>query len=248
MVADPLRVALRVAEIFESLNIPYLVGGAVASAVLGEPRSTEDIDVVADIGSDQADSLISALGGEFYIPVDALRHAILHRSSCNVVHLETMRKVDIFVARHTGLDQEELTRRQRTFVARDPDRTLYIATPEDLILQKLDWYSSPWCKSSCIRLAMHPGWLRCSSFKYSRYSQSSRLASRAPRQPLCDAGLAPRTAGRDRSVSDRQWRDVLGLIKVQADRLDRQYMAGWASTIGVADLLERALQEAGSPE
>ena len=194
MVADPLRVALRVAEIFESLNIPYLVGGAVASAVLGEPRSTEDIDVVADIGSDQADSLISALGGEFYIPVDALRHAILHRSSCNVVHLETMRKVDIFVARHTGLDQEELTRRQRTFVARDPDRTLYIATPEDLILQKLDWYR------------------------------------------------------RGGSVSDRQWRDVLGLIKVQADRLDRQYMAGWASTIGVADLLERALQEAGSPE
>ena len=48
MISDPLRVALQVAQIFESLEIPYLVGGALASAVLGEPRATEDIDIVAD--------------------------------------------------------------------------------------------------------------------------------------------------------------------------------------------------------
>jgi hypothetical protein len=40
-----------------------------------------------------------------------------------------------------------------------------------------------------IRPAMHPGWRRCSSFKYSRYSQSSRLASRAPRRPRCCAPI-----------------------------------------------------------
>src|SRR5882672_8543381 len=53
--------------------------------------------------------------------------------------------------------------------------------------------SSPWCNSICIRAAMHPGWLRCSSLKYSRYSRSSRLARRAHRRSRCDDGVAPRT-------------------------------------------------------
>ncbi len=39
---------------------------------------------------------------------------------------------------------------------------------------------------------MHPRWRRCSSFKYSRYSQSSCLARGAPRRPRCNAGLSPR--------------------------------------------------------
>jgi DNA-directed RNA polymerase specialized sigma24 family protein len=47
------------------------------------------------------------------------------------------------------------------------------------------------------------------------------------------------------SVSDRQWRDLLGVLKVQAAALDRAYMVHWAGHLGVADLLQRALNEAG---
>src|SRR6267142_354115 len=57
-----------------------------------------------------------------------------------------------------------------------------------------DRYSSPWRKSGCIRRAMHPRWLRCSSLKYSRYSRSSRLARGALRPSRCDARLSPRAA------------------------------------------------------
>ena len=46
-------------------------------------------------------------------------------------------------------------------------------------------------------------------------------------------------------VSDRQWNDILGILKLQSDRLDRSYMAEWAKQIEVADLLERALRQAG---
>lgn len=42
-------------------------------------------------------------------------------------------------------------------------------------------------------------------------------------------------------ASDRQWRDVLGLIRVQGSRLDRGYLDDGAARLGVSDLLERAL-------
>ena len=46
-------------------------------------------------------------------------------------------------------------------------------------------------------------------------------------------------------VSDRQWRDVLGVLKVQADRLDFNYLNQWAETLKLEDLMRQALQEAG---
>jgi hypothetical protein len=46
-------------------------------------------------------------------------------------------------------------------------------------------------------------------------------------------------------MSDRQWRDILGVLAVQGDRLDHAYMRQWAATLDVSDLLERALGEFG---
>jgi hypothetical protein len=45
-------------------------------------------------------------------------------------------------------------------------------------------------------------------------------------------------------VSDRQWRDLLGVLKVQSAALDKAYMREWADTLGVADLLSRAFEDA----
>lgn len=45
--------------------------------------------------------------------------------------------------------------------------------------------------------------------------------------------------------SQRQWADVLGVIKLQGNALDRAYLEQWAAAVGVSDLLARALDEAG---
>ena len=46
-------------------------------------------------------------------------------------------------------------------------------------------------------------------------------------------------------ISDRQWRDVLGVLKVQSDRLDLNYLNYWAATLKLAELLTQALQQSG---
>jgi hypothetical protein len=48
-------------------------------------------------------------------------------------------------------------------------------------------------------------------------------------------------------ISDRQWRDILGVLKVQANALDRAYLRDWAQRLNLTDLLRRALDDAGLP-
>jgi hypothetical protein len=191
LITDPFLVALRVAEALEVCGVRYLVGGSLASAVSGEPRSTLDVDLVVDLAEDRIEPLVAALGGEFHVDPDALRRAVRQCSSANLVHYGTSTKVDLFVMGGSPLDEEQMSRRQRVIVSRDPERHLYVYTPEDILLQKLRWY---------------------------------RLGD---------------------EVSDRQWRDVLGIVLVQGEALDDIYLRRGANVFGVTDLLDRALREGG---
>ena len=89
---DAIRVSLRVTQILEELGVPYLIGGSVASIIHGEPRLTNDIDLVADIRVEQISQLVAALESDFYIDDRAIRRAIRERRSFNIIYLETMYK------------------------------------------------------------------------------------------------------------------------------------------------------------
>jgi len=191
MDAESIQLALNIAEIFEGLAIKYLIGGSVASSILGEPRATLDIDVVADLQLSQVQPLVEVMTGEFYIDEIMLKEAINRKSSVNVIHLDTMQKVDIFILSQQPLAQIEMQRRQQLIISQNPLRTAWFATSEDIILQKLIWY---------------------------------RLGNK---------------------ISDRQWRDVLGVMKVQDDKLDFNYLQEWAERLNLLDLITQALREAG---
>lgn len=180
-----------VVQTFEKLGIDYLIGGSVASSVFGEPRQTLDADLLACLLSQHAQPLVRDLAGAFYADLPAISAAIHAQSSFNLIHLETMSKVDVFVSWRSPFGQSQLSRREKKSVGQVAPLELYFASAEDTVLAKLDWY---------------------------------------------------RKGG---EVSDRQWRDLLGVLKVQAGALDQEYLKHWASELRVADLLRRALDEAG---
>ncbi len=102
---------------------------------------------------------------EFYTDDEMMRDAIQHHSSFNLIHYETAFKVDIFVRKSRTFDQMQLERRRMAVIAADPEVTVYMVSPEDIILAKLE-----------------------------RYRQGGE-------------------------VSERQWRDGLGVLKVRAGEL-----------------------------
>jgi len=189
MLPESVSVLMMVVEVFERLQIPYLIGGSMASALYGVARSTLDADIVADIQLEQVDALAAALSPDFYADDQMMRGAILHRSSFNLIHLRMMFKVDVIIRKDRPFDRVQFERRVEQVFATNPEQKALFTSAEDIILAKLEWY---------------------------------RLGN---------------------EVSDRQWRDILGVLKVQAGRLDLDYLRHWASELKVADLLHKALKE-----
>lgn len=184
------EVNLLVAGVFDQLQVPYYIGGSLASSTHGIYRATNDSDFVAALPPDLADHFVTLLRGQFYADADAIRDAASRCSSFNIIHLSTMLKVDVFVLKQASFSRSQMDRRVEVSVG-ESGPILYFASPEDTILAKLDWY---------------------------------RLGG---------------------EVSDRQWNDILGVLKVQGEALDFAYLDHWATETGVTDLLARARNDAG---
>jgi nucleotidyltransferase AbiEii toxin of type IV toxin-antitoxin system len=189
MAASQTEVMIKVIEALEDLDSAYLIGGSYASSAHGIARATMDIDILAAIPAKQATAFAEKLAPEFYADEQAIRNAIMAKRSFNVIHIETMFKVDVFVSKRDSFDKQQLERRELYVAVRNPDRSVYVASPEDTILSKLRWYRQT------------------------------------------------------DETSDRQWNDVLGVMSVQAEKLDLAYLKRWADELSVSDLLESALTQ-----
>ena len=92
MDAESIKLALKMAEILDDIVVKYLIGGSVAISILGEPRATLDVDIVADLKLSHVQPLVEAMTGEFFIDEMMVTEAIKHKSFFNVIHLDTCRK------------------------------------------------------------------------------------------------------------------------------------------------------------
>ena len=186
---EPIEVTLKVTDVFEKLDLPYLIAGSLASTLYGMVRTTQDSDVVAEMRLEHLQVFVSALRGEFHIDEEMIADAIQRNSSFNIIHRDTMFKVDVFIPSPRPFLQAQLDRAQRQTFTLETEMSAKFASPEDTVLAKLEWY---------------------------------------------------RMGG---EVSDRQWRDISGVLKTRAGELDLAYLRKWAAELHVSDLLERALKE-----
>ena len=200
----------KVVSTFETLDIPYFITGSIASIALGEPRYTNDIDVVADIsGVDlimgrkpwasalrlisrnalasgsarlkiDAQVLAAFPSPEFYVSESAVRAAVLKRFQFNIIHPTSGLKVDVMIPTDDVYNRLRMSRRVRLDVDRETDG--WFSSAEDLILKKLEFY---------------------------------RLGG-----------------------SEKHLRDISGILLVQGERIDQSYLDKWAALTEVTGELE----------
>jgi len=188
---SPLEVVARVVTMLEDLGVDYVIGGSLASSFFGEPRSTADVDVAIRVSADTVEQLLDRAARDFYLPDESARHAIRDHGSFNLIDVDLPFKVDLFVLGDGILDRNQLSRRVQVPVP-GLGLDLWVTSPEDQVLRKLDRY---------------------------------------------------RAGG---GHSERQWRDVIGLLKVQADHFDWTYAEATAASTGLEALMGRARHEVES--
>ena len=177
-------------KIINEFGITYYICGSLASSAYGISRTTQDIDMVSNISKDFVNILFEKLKEEYFIDKDMIHEAIMSRTSFNIIHLETMFKIDIFIHTDEIYYKTAFSRIQKSRLEENENSIqVFISSPEDVILSKLVWFK----------------------------------------------------AGNE--ISERQWLDILGVLKVQINNLDTGYLKHWAKELNVYKLLEKAFEE-----
>ncbi len=129
----------RVVSTMESLGIPYFITGSIASIALGEPRYTNDIDVVADISLATVSKILAEFPApDFYVSESAARDAVNRKFQFNIIHPSSGLKVDVIIPSDDEFNRLRMKRKIR--LAIDDEHFAWFASAEDLILKKLVFF------------------------------------------------------------------------------------------------------------
>lgn len=154
----------------------------MASSFYGILRVTQGIDFVADLSPESVSSFVQKLKKLYYLNEETIQRAIMQRGSFNIIHLESIFEVNIFLLKETPLARRKMDRRKRVILDEEREVYLYLCSPEDMILEKL--------------------------FECEKGSREGEL----------------------------QKKDVLGILKIQGDLIDRDYLKETAEELGIGEL------------
>lgn len=156
----------KISKSLEAVDVPYMIVGSFASAYHGIPRSTQDLDIVVSVDNPSLDRMLSKLSdhGQF-----------------NLIDSKTGWKVDFIICKEREFSRQELARRQR---AQLEGCEVFIATPEDTIISKLEWAKD--------------------------------------------------------SHSERQLRDVAGILDIHGDQLNHTYLRTWLEKLELTEIFAKA--------
>jgi hypothetical protein len=188
---DDMALVEEFVEILNQLRIPVVIGGSIASSIHGAVRFTQDADLCVEPFDEQMTSFLDRVRAHWYVSDSAVQYALRHRTSFNLIHLQTAFKIDVFVRQNNPFDSQIIPRRQYARLTGSSLKECPILSPEDTILMKMRWY--------------------------------------------VEGGMQ----------SQRQWDDMLGVLRIQRDKLDMRYLELWALRWNNGDLLDRLIHEAG---
>ncbi len=126
----------RLVSLLEKAGIPYMVAGSMSSSLHGRPRATQDTDIVIDPTEDQFASFLALLEQGYYVSRDAALDAFHRRTMFNVIDLAGGWKADLILRKDRPFSRKEFERRRQIETI---GRKLWVVSPEDTILSKLEW-------------------------------------------------------------------------------------------------------------
>jgi hypothetical protein len=175
----------RIIKALNHAGIAYMISGSIGSSFHGQPRATNDADIVIDPNHQQLLALIESLGPDCYVSKEAALQALTNNSMFNIIDIQSGFKADMVICKKRPFSRQEFARRMRvTF----PGFEVYVLSPEDSILSKLEWSKN--------------------------------------------------------SQSQLQFNDALGILTVQKNKLDFDYLKHWAGQLDIEDALNRLIREA----
>ncbi len=133
---NELDVVRDVSARLDAAGLEFMLTGSMAMNFYAQPRMTRDIDLVVSLAADDAPKIFNAFSPDYHVSPEAVRDAIAHGSMFNLIHEDSITKVDFIVRKPGSYRATEFARRSRINIE---DFTTWIVSKEDLIISKLDW-------------------------------------------------------------------------------------------------------------
>ncbi|HEU5021830.1 MAG TPA: hypothetical protein VFT60_08055, partial [Bryobacteraceae bacterium] len=126
----------------DRVEVPYEIGGSVASSSHGIPRTTLDVDLIVDLAPGKIEPFVNEVRDEFYVDAAQMREAFRTGRATHLIHLTGGWKFDLFSLRPDDYSQVEFARRALREIQPNSGAAVEcsISSMEDTILRKLEWF------------------------------------------------------------------------------------------------------------